>query len=196
MLPQTHMLISSYLYHEISTEYNICFSKFYFSLGSLMPDFCIKYKLKKHYMDKSFEMVLDMINNLYIDISKGKVSIHSFSYRLGLITHYLSDYFCFAHNNKHFTKNLLDHFIYEKNIHLYFTSIANFKEFDNVEISFDDKESIRNFILSIHNQYMNTNPSYEKDVYYTLNMVYSLSSCLIENAVFERKYVYLSRATA
>lgn len=191
MLPITHNLISHNLYNRLSFNTNINFSKNHLSLGSVIPDFYIKYKINRHYISISLDFVVDMIYDLYNDLTKNRISISLFSFKLGIITHYLSDFFCLAHNDLYFRTHLYKHYIYEKNIHSYFENFNNYKESD-FTIDFHNKNSIKSYILNFHNEYINEKPSYDNDVYYTLNMIYSLSIHLLENAICENKYVYLA----
>lgn len=78
------------------------------------------YKLKKHYMDESLEMILVKIRNLSAltenDINKW-ISISKFSQEVGVICHFLCDFFCIPHSERwEFKHSMNKHVRYEKDL--------------------------------------------------------------------------------
>ena len=68
-------------------------------LGNLLPDFNPYHKYVKHYKDYSLDYVHRLVNG--IDIS----NLNEASFKLGILGHYLTDYFCYPHNNNMTFKN-------------------------------------------------------------------------------------------
>ncbi|NMA95433.1 MAG: zinc dependent phospholipase C family protein, partial [Clostridiales bacterium] len=67
-------------------------SRMFFILGSIAPDI----KIAKHPKFKIYNDSIDLIKSKMESLeSLGK---RRFSYRLGVISHYITDYFCLAHN--------------------------------------------------------------------------------------------------
>lgn len=188
MLPQTHRVISSFLYDKIQENTDIKLSKKRLVLGSTAPDFLPKYKIKRHYMEYSLDFVIDMIYILAYDYSNNNIRVSNFSYRLGIITHYLSDFFCVAHNDIYFRENLYAHFIYEKNIHSYFVNFYD-KIYQSIDrVYFSDKNSVKYLINSFHDDYCYEKPSYQNDAFFTLSMISSISIALIQSKSLEKSY--------
>jgi len=109
MLPQSHVHLAHQLSDKLDPKY-----KNYFVLGNITPDFALEHKIKKHeydylkdwflnYLDKTLEMKLGDKRLAY--------------YRLGVVTHYLADFFCRPHNDDRIKKKYLKHFAYEKTLH-------------------------------------------------------------------------------
>lgn len=81
---------------------------FWFQLGSIIPDLVPTFIWKRHRIDTTtneFEKAIMKFLN-------GKQSGRLYSIRLGIITHYLSDYFTFPHN-KECHMNIAEHNSYE-----------------------------------------------------------------------------------
>lgn len=121
MFPNTHIYIADMVIDQIKGD-NINLNKTAFRTGSILPDFSPYHKHIKHYRDKSFTFVEKSIDNL----GESK-NIDDLSLRLGIISHYLADYFCYPHfNNMTFTsKDILGHIKYEKELNTYIRTFSN-----------------------------------------------------------------------
>lgn len=64
MMANTHLMIARNIYYSLDYKQQEFVSYNNFLYGNVKPDMVSKYKLKKHYMDESFEMVLDKIKVL------------------------------------------------------------------------------------------------------------------------------------
>lgn len=186
MLPVTHFLISEHLYKSLEKQ-GIKLSKTSLAIGSLVPDFSPKYKICSHYITSSFDFLLNTILELNRDFYNNKLSLNGFSYKLGIITHYVSDFFCTAHNDAHLKKNIYDHFIYEKDLHIFFknpnpptTDIINLPEYFDRNYVGD----FLNLLLSYYIKDSNVS-SYEKDVYHTLKATHQFSKYIFINSCLQ-----------
>lgn len=112
MLTGTHIKIANYIYNIFKQQYGICLNKKNLIYGSIKPDFA-KNKVP-HYIDQSIDYIDDEIEALIKDFNI--ISKKVFSRRLGMIMHYISDYFCRAHNTNYYRKNLMAHLKYEKRL--------------------------------------------------------------------------------
>lgn len=81
-------------------------------IGSIKPDFIPRLRSISHYKDVSFTFLKEEIRQLGSS-ALNAADTRSFSARVGVVLHYLADYFCFAHNNLRLIKNKLEHFCYE-----------------------------------------------------------------------------------
>lgn len=115
----THLGISMKLKHIIETNYHIKLRTISFLLGSIKPDITSPYIHIPHYKKDSQDFIREEIRSvLETKIYESKKCTSHFSGRLGIITHYLSDFFCYAHS-EYFTGDMLEHNIYEMKLSLY-----------------------------------------------------------------------------
>lgn len=143
---------------------NINLNKTAFRTGSILPDFSPYHKCIKHYKDKSFTFVEKSIDNL-----GNSKDINDLSLRLGIISHYLADYFCYPHfNNMTFTsKDILGHIGYERELDKYIRTFNN---------RFTEEYEFRNFIQLIEastNEYKN-NKIFDEDLESSLMIIINL----------------------
>lgn len=163
MFPNTHIYIADRVLDQIKGD-NINLNKQAFRTGSILPDFSPYHKCVKHYKDKSFTFVDKSIARL-----EDSKDINDLSLRLGIISHYLADYFCYPHfNNMTFTsKDILCHIKYERELNKYI------EKFDN---KFTKEYEFKNFIQLIDastNEYKN-NKVFEEDLESSLMVIINL----------------------
>lgn len=90
---------------------NIVLPESAFVLGNIRPDYSIKYKKTPHYKKDMYPAVEAMIADIATS-ARYKLNAYVLAYCLGIICHYLCDFFCYAHN-EHFFGSKPDHFKYE-----------------------------------------------------------------------------------
>ena len=76
-----------------------------FLLGNLFPDLIHSYLWCRHEYQYSREYIRNKL-----DILKKKPKL--FSFQLGVLTHYICDYFCYPHSDN-YNKGLIQHILYE-----------------------------------------------------------------------------------
>lgn len=120
MLMNTHMMIANNILNEANGKKVYLINRKRFIWGNVKPDCASKYKLQKHYYDESIDMILDKIeflssmsiSDLYYDYGKNK-----FSEELGVVCHFLCDFFCVPHNQRwEFKIAMKKHVLYEKRL--------------------------------------------------------------------------------
>ncbi|MGL5244511.1 MAG: zinc dependent phospholipase C family protein, partial [Sarcina sp.] len=120
MLVNTHILIGQNVLKNIDSKKSIIISDKNFLYGSIKPDMVSKYKLKKHYLDESYDMVIKKINylsSLNLDDMNKRFSMSKFSQELGVICHFLCDFFCVPHSERwEFKHSMNRHIKYEKEL--------------------------------------------------------------------------------
>lgn len=83
MLMNTHILIAQNILRDVDVDFKISDKNFIY--GNVKPDMVSKYKLKKHYLDESFDMIVNKIKKLaslsMYDFKK-KFSVSRFSQEL------------------------------------------------------------------------------------------------------------------
>lgn len=190
----THLCISSKLKSIIEKEQNVRLNTFSFLLGSIKPDFSPKYLNILHYKKDSEGFIREEIRGILDSkIYENRKCTSNFSERLGIITHYLSDFFCHAHS-ENFTGSMLKHHIYE--MQLFINYIKNSEEITascykkHIEIN-HSVTSICNYIDELHKKYSDESKesSPSTDMAFTLNACISLClSIVAECIVCEENY--------
>ena len=129
-----------------------------------------------HCKHKCYGFLKDEINQiLNFTIEDDSDLRGEFSRRLGVITHYISDFFCQSHN-RHFKGNIKDHFFYEYRFDSFFKDRSALSKSFDFDGSFKDalkNSSIPSFIDELHSEYLKSRASFHND------MVYSLKACII-----------------
>lgn len=99
MLSHTHWLISEQLLQALEPGQRAVIDEWSFKIGSVIPDFQLSHALETHNKEDSMYRVQLLASRLYRhkgDAGPGERK--RFSRRLGMLTHYLCDFFCQAHN--------------------------------------------------------------------------------------------------
>jgi hypothetical protein len=99
-----HHEIGKSVYSELK-ELGCFVNAHLFLLGNLFPDLIHSYIWRRHEYQHSREYIRKKL-----DILKRKPIF--FSFHLGILAHYISDYFCYPHSTS-FDKGLVEHIAYE-----------------------------------------------------------------------------------
>ncbi|MGL4109432.1 zinc dependent phospholipase C family protein [Clostridium sp. LP20] len=164
-----------------------------FIWGNIKPDCASKYKFKKHYYEESIDMIIDKINflsslsvrDIYFDYGKGK-----FSEELGVVCHFLCDYFCMPHNQRwEFKNSMKKHVHYENKL----ARIAKtYKVIDYIDTKLNMDE-VREFIEKNRSKY-EIEKSYKSDLNYSYYVCNSIINSLM-NQILINEYVENRRAS-
>lgn len=119
--------------------------------GSILPDIVPTFIYKRHRIDTTLEIVRKEIEKVIEQESPSKM----YCLRLGIISHYISDYFTLPHN-KEFVGNMREHCRYEKEL------ISQLRQRivdeESKEYKLDIKQinvnDILNYIVARHNEYV------------------------------------------
>ena len=190
MLIGTHMLMAKNILKNMNENKKNMLSNFNFIYGNIKPDILSKYKLKKHYAKESYSMVLNKIINLsklsIMDIEKN-IAIIKFSQELGVICHFLCDFFCIAHSETWREKyKIFTHISYEKKL----ASKAKKFNFDNaiVQIQICDIGLFMENCFRQHEKESNFNNDISFAYYVCSNIIDYILECIINNS-FNGKYI-------
>lgn len=170
MLMDTHKILANNILDRASKENKYLIDKKKFIWGNIKPDYVSKYKLKKHYYDESIDMILCKIKFLS-SLSESDILYgygrKKFSCELGVLCHFLCDYFCLAHNRRwRFKDNFKKHVSYEKSLAKY----AKDFNFENSICNFLEVKDIKEFIE-------NNIRKYEKDITFDNDLSYASYVC-------------------
>jgi len=166
-----HLLIGTYLYHYLKLNYGISLRKTSFLYGCICPDFRPGVVLNPHYTENHLFRLQQVVTKLSLE-RRTRIDLHSkqFSLQLGILCHYYSDFFCYAHN-KHFTGTSAQHVSYERKLHKYFKEHMDLLH--AVKLVPDDRtltstSGIHQHIADMHRQYMSTAPRMKLDMVYSI----------------------------
>ena len=186
MFMNTHILIGKSIVENIDQNKSFFISDKNFIYGNIKPDVSSKYVLQKHYLEESLEMIFSKVEylcTLDLDSITKYFSISKFSQELGVICHFLCDFFCVPHSRRwEMSHSMNKHIAYEKELSIVARE-SNLKKFkgDNIEAN-----SFREFFNSIYVEYQ-SKTEYKNDLLfsnYVCNSVvdYILSAILSNTA--------------
>lgn len=146
-----------------------------------------------HYKESNFKTILTFINNIInIGLMNNDISNALFSYNLGILNHYLADYFCSPHDDrKQYEGHLRSHLLYEKDLHQYARSINVVDTLTIPDIKSARQSHIIDFIEELLGEYREQKVSYERDLTYAINACRSINVTLIKEAVTSNQLVYV-----
>ncbi|MDE7422719.1 MAG: zinc dependent phospholipase C family protein [Lachnospiraceae bacterium] len=141
-----------------------------FMLGNIMPDINLFTYLQGHTYKESISMLYTNTKSL---IEKKFWNSTSF-YHLGVILHYIADYFTFPHNVT-FTGTLKEHCIYERRLHTHFLQFLQSKRqnYMSLQKSLFHIRSITDLFTLLeekHHEYLSMMPSFQTDCQYIFSL--------------------------
>lgn len=112
MRKKSHISLANHMLAEFKDD-TLLAHTFMFQFGSLLPDLVPSFITKKHRLDTTFDILEEKLRKV-IEEYHGQEGLSMFLCKdLGVVTHYIADYFTLPHNHK-FTGNLKDHVTYEE----------------------------------------------------------------------------------
>lgn len=180
----THKIIASNIHENIYEIYDLKLDKDKLLWGSIAPDVLPQYRLVRHYKDESISFITKEImkiifaskiysSNKHLD----PIAIKIFSKKIGIISHYLSDYVCLPHANRWtFNGSMRKHIKYESSLNDY---VRN-HDFKKNVISVDDldirdfqilelRSKIREYIEDVLEEYSQAT-SFKNDLDFSLSL--------------------------
>lgn len=153
-----------------------------FKLGSMVPDLVPSFITKKHEINSTFDILERKMNKVVstYDEDKGLTSIHTKD--LGVITHYLADYFTFPHNRQ-YPGSLKDHCMYEKELKLalkaYVRSVGVDMPLD-IKEQLDSVPAICTFIKKRHDEYVSHMQNVQSDCSHIVKICVAVVTALTQ----------------
>lgn len=193
MLVNTHIIIGKTIINNIDSDKLFMVSEKNFLYGTVKPDMVSKYKLKKHYLEESFKMIIDKIkylSRLTLEDIRKRFSMSKFSQELGVICHFLCDFFCVPHSERwEFKHSMNKHIKYERELAIVAKEFVPLKE----KIKIFDNEPIESFILDLHKKYK-LKSSYENDVIFANYACNSVVDYVFDSILFNtlEKEIFLT----
>ncbi len=173
MLMASHTLIGKTISETLSGNLNIRLDESGFKYGCIKPDIVPRLRAIPHYMDCSMDFLIESMETLYngaLITSPG--ALKTFSIELGVVTHYVADYFCFAHNHHRYSFIPL-HMIYENKLaqELAKTDLKTLcgKFLYTAEaLEICDRNDWRNYLVKNYRDYLYSRECIGDDIRYTM----------------------------
>ena len=166
MFMNTHILIGKSIVENIDQNKSFFISDKNFIYGNIKPDVSSKYVLQKHYLEESLEMIFSKVEylcTLDLDSISKYFSISKFSQELGVICHFLCDFFCVPHSRRwEMSHSMNKHIAYEKELSIVARE-SNLKKFKGDNIG---ANSFREFFNSIYVEYQ-SKTEYKNDLLFS-----------------------------
>lgn len=204
MRKKSHIALTTYLIHNVG-DIELKRHKYSFYIGSLLPDCVPSFITKRHCIEDTFHNLKKEIEKItiYNDIDKG---INSYYFlKLGVITHFIADYFTYPHNSI-YEGNLSAHCLYEKELKFalkdYIKTYTNNQEMYIIkdklkrnEMQFKKTvEEICNYIKEKHEEYLKLDIVHKIDCEYIVNVCKSVVDYIIH--IFQLRLVELREKEA
>lgn len=175
----THLIIADITYKYLIVKTNIKLDWPFFAYGNVRPDLDKRFIGCGHTLEDS----IDVIDAFTEELMKSTVSLKEFSMYLGVICHFVCDYFCLYHSKKYWKKNPLGHAIHEIKLHSRFLMLSvngsiNFKQ---IKIS---EKSLRDLVIRLQKGYNLGQESIERDMIYSLAAASSVCEMIIYSSKF------------
>lgn len=188
MMMNTHKALAQGFINGIEDDKAFIISSGHFIWGNLKPDSASKYKFKKHYFDESFDMIvkkIEFLSSLTLDDIYIRYSIGKFNQELGVVCHFLCDYFCVPHFQRWEFKSpgaVKDHVLYENDLNKY-AKLCTIRQDINTSLTSED---IRIYIENLQKEYEG-NVSYEKDLIYASHICNTVIHLILDEVILNQK---------
>lgn len=183
LLPQSHVIIAQEIHRHISDIYGIELNKEQLILGSIMPDIYSGLPKLKHFKPQSLDIIGDKICYLSLrGFDYGRLSVD-----IGMVTHYVADYFCHPHNDRATYKGqFLKHILYEKELHQRYLDLPEISSGLDRGIDFTRHSQVVHYIDSMHHTYSARAQCYDNDVHHSVKASIAVASLIVREACLSR----------
>lgn len=183
MRKKSHISVAKGIIHELGDSDSIN-HRFSFYIGSIWPDCVPSFLTRRHCMDETYELFVKKMEKFVrkYDVKK-EMNIRS-TWRMGIVMHYIADYFTFPHN-KHFEGNFKQHCMYEKELkHRMYEYIDSIKCGETLceRTLLKDISDIKDYIRSYHESYVEQSGNVDIDCEYTLAVCLGVFASLLSIA--------------
>jgi len=186
LLPRTHRQIGKLVFKVVQKEYCISLKRIALEYGSIKPDIHPSFKSIPHTKTRSFGIVKDLIFDLLDKpIPLTKREMRKFSTKLGIVLHFLSDYFCYVHNNGT-DESLRKHYLYERKLakrlikHNWPNRYADLWEIPS-EIPLHTAQELVEYIEAMHESYLGRPQHLSVDIRFCLDVCTTIASAIVIN---------------
>lgn len=187
MRKKSHLSLAGYLLRSMNIE-DLSNHKKAFYIGSILPDCMPSFLSRRHTIDKTFGILKDEIIKITDDYDMDRGITGYYTRHLGVITHYVADYFTYPHNSV-FTGTLSEHCIYENDLK---HELKAYVKSDDAIRNREDKRKFRtvdeilNFIKEMHDEYLQALKVVKMDCFYIVELCHKVVDAILQ--IFELSF--------
>ncbi|MFL0245700.1 zinc dependent phospholipase C family protein [Candidatus Clostridium stratigraminis] len=163
MVAGTHITIANIVYKYLYNKLNFKLDWPSFSYGNILPDLDRTYVDCEHNIEDS----LDTINCNANELINSKVNNKEFSLGLGIICHFICDYFCLYHTHEYQKENLVTHVAYEGALHANLLK-KQLKGGLNLRFKCKTEDSVELMVLKLRKKYINESKGIDTDINFSV----------------------------
>lgn len=181
MRKKSHISLAKGVIHGLGVKDRIT-HRLSFYIGSIWPDCTPSFITKRHCVDETFEVFMDKMSKFINKFNPKKDMGIVSTWRMGVVLHYIADYFTFPHN-KHYSGTLKDHCIYEEELkHSMYDCVDGVRAVNKLYKlpNLLDIKQIEQYIKEIHSQYMTYRGNVDLDCNYAFSVCMSVMSALLD----------------
>ncbi|MCX4317028.1 MAG: zinc dependent phospholipase C family protein [Lachnospiraceae bacterium] len=164
-----------------------------FYLGSILPDCVPSFFTRKHRIDTTFEILKKEIRKITEDFEPEKGMNGYYCRHLGVITHYLADYFTYPHNTV-FEGGLREHCAYENRLKDAIQEYVQGSEASSLAQKireqngiFHSVDEICEFIKQMHENYLKVIKAVWEDCRYIVELCFRVVDAIIQLCEWKRE---------
>jgi hypothetical protein len=182
MISSSHIIIGNIVCDYLKQRYNISLDRQSFVRGNVIPDYSMLGVLEPHFPKRSLDFVKKQVAHLADTYLQSAVIGSGCSLNLGIICHYLTDFFCHAHSIG-YKQYIINHVRYEKALHKYL--VENKKRIlgglSYYSIDDSSAENINKRLFDLLLEYsIKAEHSFENDITYIIKVcVYAAASIIV-----------------
>ena len=185
----SHTCVARLLMNYVHETCGVTFDEPAFFYGNLKPDLKGTYLTKRHYPSLMYDEVMEKLRVFVETYRMGPKNGRELSVDLGEICHYMTDFFCYPHNDDIYDHNLFAHYLYEKRIALCIKrklTEETFESWTEHIIPPFSYEALVNRLADLHDRYKNHTPRHciDNDLKYICQVVTTLVLSVI-NITYE-----------
>lgn len=186
MRKKSHISLAGYILKNMKSV-ELTAHKKAFLMGSVLPDCIPSFITRRHNLDETFTILEKELYKVteIDDTDKGIDS--RYCRHLGVITHYIADYFTFPHNSI-FPGNLKEHCAYEKelkNVLRDYVSNNSISHERRINKAFESVDEILEFIRKMHKSYLKAVNGVKADCRYIVELCFRVVDAVLQ--LFELK---------
>jgi hypothetical protein len=162
-----------------------------FVWGNLRPDLDKKSIKCPHTLEGSIEFI-----NFYEDkMTKSEMSISEFSMLLGVICHFVCDYFCIYHSEKYWRKDMMvEHIAYEMLLHAKLLKLLRSGSM-NISYRHRKEESMEELLKHKLKKYKHCKNTITKDIIFAIEASAAVCELIINSSkIYKINRAYVNKA--
>lgn len=152
-----------------------------FYIGSILPDLTPSFLTRRHTIDETFDILVNEIKRVTVNYDVIRGINGYYARRLGVITHYLSDYCTYPHNSI-FKGTMKEHIYYEKALKF---SLRDYVGKDEAKMDRENHttihslEDIIEFIQNTHREYIKAIKAVKVDIQYIVYLCHKVVDVIL-----------------